>query len=180
MSRFFDGKTFVFRFEAVPLDQGIDLAQRRNQEKVRGAQIRAEVQAELLHQGVQAPDVHLSLSNTHRLDECFITVVGSNYPVGIDLEDRDRAISEAAVRRFVDSSEASLNLLPVELWVLKEAAFKANPQNHGTVISQYRVIRWSETSQTGEVGFFVAGVQQSEFNVLLLFQDPWCLAVARI
>jgi hypothetical protein len=60
--------------------------------------------------------------------------------LGVDLEHKDRKISDAAFARIViEKNEKAI--LPLQLWCLKEAAFKAHPnnqtQNDGLLLSDF-------------------------------------------
>lgn len=75
--------------------------------------------------------------------------------VGVDLEFSSRAISEGVVKKLVHDSErtwlSSGDLQALDFWILKEAAFKAIPQNQGAVISSFQVSKWNSQKNEGEV-----------------------------
>jgi hypothetical protein len=214
VSSFFQGRPVVFRFERLALGTRASPAQWRELEKEAGARIRSEVRSELEKRGVRARDGYLSTSHSRSQEEGGIVVVGSDCPLGVDLEDCERRVSTRVIARVLNTSEkrflggrivnqpasqmlqdtasqeegaiASLSLLqsgpliPLELWVIKEAIYKANPGNPGTLIPQYRLTDWNDASQIGEAGHFVDGIQKAKFKILLIRQTRWRLALARL
>jgi hypothetical protein len=183
ISRFFEGRPAVFKFERgiSDIDSKQNFFQWRKWEKEVGARLRTQVQAELVEREVRSEDIHLSSSHTRsRAGERIVAVVGSDHRVGVDLEDRNRSVSEKVAARIQDVSETRFGLTPIELWVIKEAAFKANPRNAGTLIPQYRLIDWvpnlDKGGGVGEVHHSVEG----RLKVLLIPEDLWHLALARV
>ena len=88
--------------------------------------------------------VLFSVSHSSFQDSSTVIVFGAAADpglvgVGIDLERLDREVSAGVAEKFILSTEKNLPLLPIELFSLKEAAFKSNPKNQNTVISQYEV-----------------------------------------
>ncbi|HTL10940.1 MAG TPA: 4'-phosphopantetheinyl transferase superfamily protein [Bdellovibrionota bacterium] len=81
---------------------------------------------------------------------------GRRLGVGVDLEVAGRAVSPQLSRRLLtDPEESALvaqaaaqastpeeALAPLDLWVMKEAAFKAQPRSKGTSVLQYRLQTW--------------------------------------
>jgi len=71
----------------------------------------------------------VSLSHTqHKSAFCAVTTPSQKIlALGVDLELKDRVISEAAIERIKQNalSSASKNMDPLKLWIAKEAAFKA-------------------------------------------------------
>ncbi len=49
----------------------------------------------------------------------------------IDIEKADRKLSSAALDRIRNEKDIVLELPPIQIWTLKEALFKADPQNEG-------------------------------------------------
>jgi hypothetical protein len=84
--------------------------------------------------------------------------------VGVDLERLDREVRPDVLQRVSSPEEAALSLNLIHLWVVKEACFKANPDNAGTVIPQYRVRSCASLD--------VAGAQQGEVEVTAHPSDP--------
>lgn len=101
------------------------------------------------------PGAMLSISHTTGI----VLVLGALWKapgplgLGIDVELLDRAITDRVSNRIADSSERALfpTLTDLNLWVIKEACFKANPDNEGTVVAQYRVIAFDSGTGEGRV-----------------------------
>jgi len=55
----------------------------------------------------------------------FGALILAHQPIGLDIESRHRKISIKTLNRITTLSEQSLELMPIEFWVAKEAAFKA-------------------------------------------------------
>lgn len=66
-------------------------------------------------------DGYFSISHSEKAGG-FVT---SDIPVGLDIETRHRKLSEKAYARISDEDERQLGFSPIELWVAKEASFKA-------------------------------------------------------
>lgn len=64
---------------------------------------------------------HFSISHSEKAGGYAI----SADPIGLDIETADRELSEKAYHRISDEEERELGITPIELWVAKEAAFKA-------------------------------------------------------
>ena len=67
------------------------------------------------------PKKHLSVSHTSHLGGFAV----ANSPVGFDLEPYGRKVSPQAFRRFSTAQERELQLDPLQIWVMKEAAWKS-------------------------------------------------------
>ncbi len=63
-----------------------------------------------------------SYSHTEELGLCSVTLEQSLYS-GIDIERSDRVIRKDALKMFINDDDSDLT--PLQLWCLKEAAFKA-------------------------------------------------------
>lgn len=72
----------------------------------------------------------------------FSEIIG----IGIDAEDEKRKVSQAAFHRFTSEEEREKfpHLDPIRFWILKESAFKSNPQSKETLISDYFIDNESE------------------------------------
>jgi 4'-phosphopantetheinyl transferase EntD len=90
---------------------------------------------------------HACLSLTHTGDRAVAVGIpaGAAFGVGVDLELRER-MREGAERFFLGPDEARWLLsaaVPrrdrdrVRLWTVKEAVFKANPRNRGSLLGHY-------------------------------------------
>jgi hypothetical protein len=67
-------------------------------------------------------DAYFSISHTRGLGGYVLGPV----PTGFDIELQNREISERAVRRLTTLKERELGFSAIEIWVAKEAAFKAS------------------------------------------------------
>lgn len=96
--------------------------------------------------------------------------------IGVDLERRTRAISQAVYERLVSFAERDFekkDLGALDFWVIKEACFKANPLNRGTVISYYQVTQWDPRTKSGK-----AEIDQFEILFHLVTAGEWKVALA--
>src|SRR4051794_32150763 len=72
----------------------------REKEKEETLRLRKEIRAELAAHGVPEPSMILSASHTRSVKltdsvhKMAVLVVGSNFPLGVDLEKEDREVSE--------------------------------------------------------------------------------------
>jgi hypothetical protein len=104
--------------------------------------------------------------------------------VGIDLERQARPISPALFARFRSPGEQAIPMPPIALWAAKEACYKANPANAGTVVRQYRVTAFLPASGPGQVADgFVRYERQGRpvmlFRVGIVESEGWVIAAAR-
>lgn len=102
-------------------------------------------------------------------------------PIGIDLEWRGRSVSREAGERFcAESDRASAAFAQggeLLLWVIKEAAYKSNPHNLGSVLPQYTVV--SERGQgKGDRTCRVSGPGGWQGQVCWQLWGDWWLAVS--
>ena len=129
---------------------------------------------ELVQKQIAPQEIQLSLSHTGnrrgipRASVAVAIGAGQVAHVGVDLEFGEREISPAAAQKFVHDTELFLGWSALEIWVIKEACFKANPENVGTQISQYRII------SKHEVRF---GETKMEYQ--LVKTGPWIMAFAK-
>ncbi len=65
--------------------------------------------------------------------------------VGVDLEPEDRRVADGVFERVFTPPERGLGLSGLEGWVIKEAAYKANPDSAGTWLPQYAIVRAART-----------------------------------
>lgn len=104
--------------------------------------------------------------------------------VGVDLERRTRAMSQAVYHRVVSQEEQifeKAHLGALDFWVIKEACFKANPLNQGTVIPQYRVTEWDFATKRGKtvIGPIENRIEKKiEIHFQLLTAQEWTAALA--
>lgn len=116
-------------------------------------QLKQEVREGLIQQGVDQNAIVTSVSHTQVGQESWVLVVGSDQRVGVDLECAHRKVHPRLVTRILSDQERTLEMSVLEAWVAKEAGFKANPQNQGTVLPQYRLTAWNPKFREGEMLF---------------------------
>ncbi len=73
--------------------------------------------------------------------------------IGVDFERKDRKTSLAARKRVVSPAEESFDLEFLDYWVLKEAAFKANPRSAESILTQYQLIKWNKNKNQGLIQY---------------------------
>ncbi len=131
-----------------------------------------QVVTSALASGAAYDEIVLSLSHTKDATvavAAFKTNTCSQ--IGIDIELSNREMSEKSAARIATDEERALGLSNLEIWTIKEAAFKAFPHNAGTTIGQYKVARsWVE-------------FQSDPLPVRIMYQvfqvDRWTLALAK-
>ena len=69
--------------------------------------------------------------------------------IGVDIESADRVLTTQVAEKFVDREEQQWGLSALQLWTIKEAAFKANPKSEDTYVSQYILKDWDANKQRG-------------------------------
>jgi hypothetical protein len=124
-----------------------------------------------------------TLSHTKREELHFVFAWGAMSPVqgiGIDVELRTRAISEASSARFIDPSERrgeqTRDLSALQFWTIKEAVFKANPENSNTLLPQYRIDSYDTAKKTG----ICLGPEDRKFSFFTLILDYWVISLAQV
>jgi hypothetical protein len=121
--------------------------------------------------------IKTSISHSKVGDHPVVFAVGAALPekngIGVDAELASRAVSDSAARRFISPEEVILGIEPLELWVIKEALFKANPKNTGTIILHYRITSFDLSTRTGLAQF---GGHEMKFICLRL--SGWIVSVA--
>ena len=103
----------------------------------------------------------------------FIAAVADHRSVGIDVELSSRAVTDAVARRFISPDDDRFGLAPLQIWVIKEALFKANPENESTTLPQYRLTDFDSKSGLG-----IARIGHRELRFACLRLDQWIVAVA--
>lgn len=88
-----------------------------------------DLDLEEFHQLKKEKDYTLSLSHSKDVGAALVVKKTDFRSVGIDIEDENRIVKDTILERV--SHPEDLNLRKIELWCLKEAAFKAlmNSQN---------------------------------------------------
>jgi hypothetical protein len=121
------------------------------------------------------PEARTSISHTRNEGRPIVFSIGAvrPEPVGIDVELRTRAVSEAAARRFMSDEERRLGLQPLQVWVVKEALMKATPENAGTVPGQYRLHSYDPVSRTG-----IGGLDRHPLRFVVIDLPEWVISVA--
>jgi len=111
-----------------------------------------EVRRELQRELGDAEPVQISVSHTSINEESWIIVVGSDQYVGVDLESKARKTQPGILNRITNSEERSrADWDSLKFWVVKEAAFKSNPDNSETVLPQYIIQEWNPSRNEGIV-----------------------------
>jgi hypothetical protein len=77
------------------------------------------------------------------------------FQIGLDIEHRRRAMASGIEprlrKRLAKPQEERFGLSILETWVIKEACFKANPANLGTVVAGYEIQDFDRSSGEGAV-----------------------------
>jgi 4'-phosphopantetheinyl transferase EntD len=153
--------------------------------RVLQARIKKKIQQNQIH-----PKVHLSLSHTTHGATTYLVAVGLGmsemtsdiFGVGIDLESSTRKISDEVFHRVTTDSERtraeSMGLDPLDLWVQKEAAFKATPENVSSVITQYELLSWDTHLSLGVIHSSGLQAQQLQAHTTGIFDGPWKLGMS--
>lgn len=123
----------------------------------------------LLDQRLDLSQIQISLSHTHSAS-CAVAALGAQLGVGVDLEDRSRPVSRKAADRFIDSNEAKLPFQPIDVWTIKEACYKANPENQNTIIADYQIdsVGWAS----------LRNHPSQRFQFQFLSDSEWALSFA--
>lgn len=79
----------------------------------------------------------------------WVLAVGDGGPIGVDLEREGRALSSQALERLTSPEERQLGIPPLALWCLKEAAFKATPDNLGRVLPELKLNEFNSSESCG-------------------------------
>jgi len=148
----------------------------RRAQKLRGQELLSMLAAEV-------PGAALSLTHSNDLIAAVAAGVPKGEGIGIDLERGDRAVSPDLFKRFRSPGEDALPIAPIALWCAKEACFKANAANAGSVIRQYRVTAFLPARELGEASegfarFEKAGLPRRHFRFIIIPFGEWVMAVA--
>jgi hypothetical protein len=118
-----------------------------------------------------------SCSHTHTSDGIWSVAAGAangTLSVGIDFESVYRKVPHGLGKRISRNVQTIAPLQPIEIWVIKEAAFKAYPLNSGTVLSHYEITEWDPESRAGLIT-----INQSQIPVALLHSGPFVVGFAK-
>jgi hypothetical protein len=104
-------------------------------------------------------------------------MVSSAGGVGVDAELKSRAITDAVSKRFSTFEEKRLGLEPLQIWVVKEALFKSNPENSQTLLPMYQLMSFDPGNRCGTAR--IDGVSGArEFRFSCIDWAEWTVAVA--
>lgn len=126
-----------------------------------------------------------SVAHTRKGERAYVFAIGaltagpggrSMARVGIDVEHRSRQVTEAVARRFMRDGEERWGLEPLQIWVVKEALFKADPENAGTTISAHSLVSFERSGQGIGQGMGSIAGREARFSLLQL--ADWVVAVA--
>lgn len=92
-----------------------------------------------------------SVSHTQTKHTSFMLAVGADQPIGVDVEWAQRKTHPRLLSKLIDPELDKSGLTPLEYWVIKEAAFKANSKNKETFLSHYSIKEWNPLKQQGQV-----------------------------
>jgi hypothetical protein len=119
-----------------------------------------------------------SISHTGQGEQATVFAWGAHSAVrgvGIDAELLAREISEAAALKFVFDEERKLGLTPLQIWTIKEAIFKSNPDNEKTLVSHYTISSFDREKGTGDA----AGPAKDFYSFAVRAFDRWVVSLAR-
>jgi len=142
--------------------------------------LKQKVKNQLLKECVDPLQSKMSVSHTTWGRCGLVLVIGSDQFVGVDVENCERPVHSALGPRISPSDESRYGLSPLEIWVIKEAAFKANPYNQGTYLPQYQLIGWNKASQKGRIQLPQLSSWECSFKLLKIQDWVIVLAVASI
>jgi 4'-phosphopantetheinyl transferase EntD len=168
LSIFFNGRPTAARTKIIPNKHiGLD-----------STPLKQEVKEQLLALVAPSESVKMSVSHTNAGSLGLIVVVGSDQFIGVDVEALNRSVHPAVGPRISHGHETHFGLTPLEKWVIKEAAFKANPKNQDTYLPQYKIVQWDNVNQTGILEPPQLPPHWKCFFTLLKLQN-WYFAFAR-
>lgn len=96
--------------------------------------------------------------------------------LGIDVENKNRIISNLVVQSILSGIELILTLDPLWIWIIKEACFKANPLlNKSTDLKHYQIQYYDHALKTG---YALETTSFFQFNFRLIELKDWRIALA--
>jgi hypothetical protein len=119
-----------------------------------------------------------SFSHSGVGDEATVFAWGAHSAVrgvGIDAELAAREITEAVALKFISDEERKLGLTPLQIWTIKEAVFKSNPDNEKTTVSQYVISSFDSKKGAGEA----AGPAKDFYSFSVRELERWVVSLAR-
>ena len=121
-------------------------------------------------EGREGRNLSTSISHAAVGDEIWVIGVGARgekVHVGVDWEQAARTVHPGVEEKILGESERSGGSDFFEYWVIKEACFKANPNNAGTVVSEYLICKLRQNVD-GEVVH--SGGARLQFRVLAVHE----------
>lgn len=111
----------------------------------------------LLAEGADPERLRFSLTHNQQLslvvgheNACMRGSTECVCALGVDMESSSRRISRRGAALFTKQSELKLGLSALQLWVIKEACFKANmPFSKDTIIADYEITAFNPKRRTG-------------------------------
>jgi hypothetical protein len=119
-----------------------------------------------------------SFSHSGQNEEATVFAWGAHSAVrgiGIDAELVAREITEATAQKFVSDEERKLGLTPLQIWTIKEAVFKSNPDNKDTLVSQYLISSFDAAKGSGEA----SGPKKDFYSFSVREIERWVISLAR-
>ena len=154
------------RFFTPPVfDENTDATAKRKKIWLQSRSALIEVVDALLSQGASAERMFLSLSHT---SGACIAVAAMDISVGVDLEASTRIVSDGVANKYFFEEEKKWGWSALQVWAVKEAAYKANPENKNTVLSDYRIQSYGKIE-----------VQDRALQFQVQAFDRWIVAFAR-
>lgn len=101
----------------------------------------------------------------------------SSLSLGVDLEKKDRVISEKASIRILSESEREKEVSVLEAWVAKEACVKAYRGKEAPLISEIKISSWDSRQHSGRL-IFQQDSQIDEFDVRLFCRQGVYFGIA--
>lgn len=122
-----------------------------------GLNLRQEIKTELIEKGFDPSQISLSVAHSWAETRYAVVSIGAGAggceQIGVDLEYRERKVHPRVLPRLLSLAERGFGLSVLEAWTIKEALFKANPLNKGTVLSQYLILKVDLQNKTGTAEF---------------------------
>lgn len=97
----------------------------------------------LAHEKEATPyDYLASLSHTRGFCVAVSALAGEAKArgIGVDIEFSQRLITQKAQNRFLREDEKAFGFKPLHVWMIKEACFKADPENKDRLVTQYHIV----------------------------------------
>ena len=164
----------LFEFRSVRVSR-TEHENKREIEKQYSLKLKNEVREGLFLKKVSPEKMGVSATHAWQGDTLSLIVVGSEGPIGVDIECHSRVVHSKVFTRITSQNERKWDLDVLEYWVMKEAAFKANLLNRDTCIPDYTLIRWDGVQQEGVIQF---PFSKQVCKVKLFRIEIWLIAFA--